>query len=285
MADGLLSSALGFIDRQKQAAKSSIGLLASNPQEWLTQTTARYLPTKAEEQQYRAVQQAGGDITQTPYYQKLFDLAQFQSSIKTPKVASGLLSTPEQRAKEMGFDKDVYHFSRTGADITEFVPGMKDFSPFGIGTHVGTKEAASDRFLKTIGDEKVGVTYPLKIKTGRQFLDENGNPYPEEKLSFKLRQMLDEIGQKKNIDVYSLPYPEQNKLLAENIWKKYDSIPYVNDVEAPGSISYIVPSQNIRSKFAQFDPQKKDSKDILAGVIPVGLIAQDDKKQKKDLRK
>lgn len=32
MADGLLSSALGFIDRQKQAAKAGIGLLANNPQ-------------------------------------------------------------------------------------------------------------------------------------------------------------------------------------------------------------------------------------------------------------
>lgn len=118
MADGLLSSALGAIDRQKQAAKSSIGLLASNPQEWLTQATARYLPTKAEEQQYRAVQQAGGDITQTPYYQKLFDLAQFQSSIKTPKVASGLLGTPEQRRLEQGYDTGWYH--GTTGDIKEF---------------------------------------------------------------------------------------------------------------------------------------------------------------------
>ena len=119
MADGLLSSALGAIDRQKQAAKSSIGLLASNPQEWLTQATARYLPTKAEEQQYRAMQQAGGDITQTPYYQKLFDLAQFQSSIKTPKVASGLLGTPEQRRLEQNYDTSDWYHGSTG-DIKEF---------------------------------------------------------------------------------------------------------------------------------------------------------------------
>lgn len=118
MADGLLSSALNWIDQRKQAAKSSVGLLANDPQEWLTQTTARYLPTRAEEQQYRAVQQAGGDITQTPYYQKLFDLAQFQSSIKTPKVASGLLGTPEQRRLEQGYDTGWYH--GTTGDIKEF---------------------------------------------------------------------------------------------------------------------------------------------------------------------
>ena len=126
MADGLLSSALGFIDRQKQAAKAGIGLLASNPQEWLTQTTARYLPTRAEEQQYRAVQQAGGDITQTPYYQKLFDLAQFQSSIKTPKVASGLQefleSSVEKNRLYHGTDKDISEFKRSSRGATFLSP-------------------------------------------------------------------------------------------------------------------------------------------------------------------
>ena len=130
MADGLLSSALGAIDRQKQAAKSSIGLLASNPQEWLTQATARYFPTRAEEQQYRAMQQAGGDITQTPYYQKLFDLAQFQSSIKTPKVASGVKPPAEAEAGKEKFlessaiKERLYH--ATPADFTEFKPGGKN---------------------------------------------------------------------------------------------------------------------------------------------------------------
>ena len=82
MANGLLSSALGFIDRAKQGAKANIGLLFSNPQEFAAQTTAKYFPTRDEELQYRAVEQAGGDVTQTPYYQKLFGLAQFQGSIK-----------------------------------------------------------------------------------------------------------------------------------------------------------------------------------------------------------
>lgn len=122
MADGLLSSALGAIDRQKQAAKAGLGLLASNPQEWLTQTTARYLPTKAEEQQYRAVQQAGGDITQTPYYQKIFDLAQFQSSIKTPKVASGLQEFLEPSVVK----QRVYH-GTTSTDVARPEEAIAEF--------------------------------------------------------------------------------------------------------------------------------------------------------------
>jgi hypothetical protein len=274
MADGLLSSVLGVIDRQKQATKAGLGLLVNDPMEFARNATARYFPTPEEVAQQRAIEQAGGDTFNTPYMQKMFNLAQFQGSIK-PSVG-------QSAAEKLGFNKDVYHFSKTGADIKEFVPGMQDLSPFSIGTHVGTKEAAYDRFLKTTN---TGATYPLKIKTERQFLNKEGNPFPEEQLSMELRRIIQKIGDDKGIDIQKLPYKEQNQMLSNYMWKKYDAIPYINDVEAPGSISYIVPSQNIRSKFAQFDPAKATSKDILAGVLPLGLIAEDDKKQKKDMRK
>lgn len=274
MADGLLSDITNWIDQRKQAAKASVGLLADNPQEWAAQATARYFPTKEEVAQYRAIEKAGGDTWNTPYSQKLFNLTQFQGIIK-PSVG-------QSAAEKLGFNKDAYHFSKTGADIKEFIPGMQDLSPFGIGTHVGTKEAAYDRFLKTTN---TGATYPLKIKTERQFLNKEGSPFPEEQLSMELRKIIQKIGDDKGIDIQKLPYKQQNEILSDYMWKKYDAIPYVNDVEAPGSISYIVPSQNIRSKFAKFDPTKVESKDILAGVIPLGLLSEDDKKQKKDMRK
>lgn len=274
MADGLLTSILGAIDRQKQATQAGLGLLVSNPMEAARSAVNQYLPTREEYEQYAAMKQAGSDTWNSPYTQKLFNLAQFQGSIK-PNVG-------QSAAEKLGFNKDVYHFSKTGADIKEFVPGMQDLSPFGIGTHVGTKEAALDRFLKTT---QTGATYPLKIKTDRQFLNKEGNPFPEEQLSIELRRLIQKIGDDKGIDIQKLPYKEQNKMLSDYMWKKYDAIPYVNDVEAPGSISYIVPSENIRSRFAKFDPNKVGSKDILAGVLPLGLLAEDDKKQKKDMRK
>jgi hypothetical protein len=274
MADGLLTSILGAIDRQKQTTKAGLGLLVSNPMEFARSATARYFPTPEEVAQQRAMEQAGTDTFDSPYMQKMFNLAQFQGSIK-PSIG-------QSAAEKLGFNKDAYHFSKTGADIKEFVPGMQDLSPFGIGTHVGTKEAALDRFLKTT---QTGATYPLKIKTERQFLNKEGNPFPEEQLSIELRRLIQKIGDDKGIDIQKLPYKEQNKMLSDYMWKKYDAIPYVNDVEAPGSISYIVPSENIRSRFAQFDPNKVGSKDILAGVLPLGLLAEDDKKQKKDIRK
>lgn len=271
---GLLDSVIEAAKQQYQTTKRGFGLLASNPQQFAQEATTRYFPTKEEEAQFAQAQAAGGDYTQTPYYQKVMNLSQFQGSIK-PNVG-------QSAAEKLGFNKDVYHFSKTGADIQEFVPGMQDLSPFGIGTHVGTKEAALDRFLKTT---QTGTTYPLKIKTERQFLNKEGKPFEEEKLSMELYKLIQKIGDEKGIDAQNLPYKERNRLLSDYMWKKYDAIPYINDVEAPGSISYIVPSQNIRSRFAQFDPEKVGSKDILAGVVPLGLLGKDDKDKKKDMRK
>lgn len=105
MADGLLSGLTNWIDQRKQAAKASIGLLADNPQEWAAQATARYFPTKEEERQFRMVKEMGGDITQTPYYQKVFDLTQFQGSIKAPNVGAGVSNLPDKAMLQEGKQK------------------------------------------------------------------------------------------------------------------------------------------------------------------------------------
>ena len=90
MADGIIPGLLAGIDRAKQTAKASLGLLVSNPDEWGKQTAARYFPTEEEVKQYRAIREAGGNTWDTPYVQKLFNLTQFQGSIKP---ASGLLGS------------------------------------------------------------------------------------------------------------------------------------------------------------------------------------------------
>lgn len=91
MADGLLTSILGAIDRQKQATKAGLGLLVSDPMEFARSATARYFPTPEEVAQQRAMEQAGMDTFNTPYMQKMFNLAQFQGSIKP----TGLLRSPQ----------------------------------------------------------------------------------------------------------------------------------------------------------------------------------------------
>lgn len=81
MADGIIPGLLAGIDRAKQTAKASLGLLVSNPDEWGKQTAARYFPTKEEVKQYDAIRAAGGNTWDTPYVQKLFNLTQFQNQI------------------------------------------------------------------------------------------------------------------------------------------------------------------------------------------------------------
>jgi hypothetical protein len=91
MADGLLTSILGAIDRQKQATKAGLGLLVNDPMEFARNATARYFPTPEEVAQQRALEQSGGMAMNTPYMDKMFNLAQFQGSIKP----TGLLPSPQ----------------------------------------------------------------------------------------------------------------------------------------------------------------------------------------------
>lgn len=79
---GLLDSVIEAAKQQYQTTKRGFGLLASNPQQFAQEATTRYFPTKEEEAQFAQAQAAGGDYTQTPYYQKIMDLSQFQGSIK-----------------------------------------------------------------------------------------------------------------------------------------------------------------------------------------------------------
>ena len=109
-----------------------------------------------------------------------------------------------------------------------------------------------------------GVTYPVLIKNKKPYLDPEGKPWNEQKLTEHLR----EIG---GYDSERADYKTLNAKLREKIFSEYDSIPYVNDVEDAGSISYITPPQNIRSRWAAFDPAKKDSSNLLAGAAATAL--------------
>lgn len=108
MADGLLTSILGAIDRQKQATQAGLGLLVSNPMEFARSATARYFPTPEEVAQQRAMEQSGNMAMNTPYMDKMFNLAQFQGSIKP--TTKGL------------FDQGWYH--GTTGDIKQFRPDL-----------------------------------------------------------------------------------------------------------------------------------------------------------------
>lgn len=129
MADGLLTSILGAVDRQKQATKAGLGLLVSDPMEFARSATARYFPTPEEVAQQRALEQSGGMAMNTPYMDKMFNLAQFQGSIKP----TGLLQSTRPL-----FDEGWYH--GTTGDIRQF---RKDL----LGEATGAKSAEEGFFF------------------------------------------------------------------------------------------------------------------------------------------
>jgi hypothetical protein len=121
MADGLLSSILGVIDRQKQATKAGLGLLVSNPLEFAKSATARYFPTSEEVAQQRALEQSGGMAMNTPYMDKMFNLAQFQGSIKPIDFSRKLINT--KVLDDSNNLKMVYHGTQRAPE------GIKEFNP------------------------------------------------------------------------------------------------------------------------------------------------------------
>ena len=203
-------------------------------------------------------------------------LAAAHDAAMLPKSKGGLDlhlgNTAVQRAAALGFDTPAYHYSQAQVPIDEFKPLATTGEAFDlVGVHSGTKRAAEERFLARSGYEgldlqdvldhnmpvkPIGQTLPLLIK--------NEKPYQSKlMLRGKLRELPTE--------------GELQSLLGEldnpkTIWDTYDTLPYQNLVEDPGSKSYISPPKNVRSRFAAFNPLLRDSKDIMAGLSSLGLF-------------
>ena len=205
-------------------------------------------------------------------------LAQQRAALPPSQGGLGLPAgnTPEQRAAAMG-GKEMTHFSRHGGDFSVLDSGQYAQAPFdAVGTHVGSKEAALERFRNTIGttDQIKGVTYPVNMLGKNPLMNPEGHAWTEDELSAFLRK---EGGH--NVQG-NLTYSQMNAELRKKLFEDqgYTSIPYVNEVENKGVISHIVPPENLRSRFAAFDPWRKTAAiaatmgvaapDLLAGQSP-----------------
>lgn len=306
MADGLLSGITNWIDQRKQAAKASMGLLADNPQEWAKQATARYFPTKEEEAQYRMVRDAGGDITQTPYYQKIFDLSQFQGSLKplsktqfqianetAQKNATKMLGLPPDntamdRAKALGFDMKEFHGTSYG-DFVAFDPAkMKDNVQYG-GTIYTTKDP---QFASRVAESKwsgdVPVVMPVMIRSGKKF--DMAEPISAEDAA-KVLRVIGQNERAEKIAASSKPYRSGSEFFYWGIGQDlpnavrgtainkagFDVITGDPSLEIAGKAgkpqTAIFDPSRIRSRFAAFDPARINETDLLAAGLPLGLLA------------
>jgi len=217
-------------------------------------------------------------------------LAQQRAALPVERGGLGLPpnNTLEQRAAAMG-GKDFVHFSRHGGDFETLDSAKFAIAPFdAVGTHVGTPQAAMERYQNTIGykignpnyaaDEIKGTTYPLTILGNKPLLNQNAMAWGEDDLNAFLRQQ----GGHNWSDIHGgkMTYQDMNADLRKKLFEKqgYTSIPYYNEVEGKGSISYIVPPENIRSRFAAFDPFRRNAATAAAmGVAAPDLLAKERK--------
>ena len=221
---------------------------------------------------------------QSPYPQQAaLDLAQQRAALPVSEGGLGLPAgnTAEQRAAAMG-GKDMVHFSRAGGDYTTLDSGKFAIAPFdAVGTHVGTPQAAMERFQNTVGykvnnpnyanDELRGASYPVTILGDRPLMNQNGMPFGEDDLNALLRQQGGHNWS--DLQGGKMTYQDMNANLRKKLFEDqgYTSIPYFNEVEGKGSISYIVPPENIRSRFAAFDPFRRSA----AIAATMGVAAPD----------
>jgi hypothetical protein len=210
--------------------------------------------------------------------QSALDLAQQRAALPVEQGGLGLpaTNTAMDRARVMG-GKDMVHFSRAGGDYTTLDSGQYAIAPFdAVGTHVGTPQAAMDRFRNTTAttDQIKGTTYPVTILGDRPMMNQNGMPFGEDDLNAFLRQQGGHNWS--DIQGGKMSYQDMNAGLRKKLFEDqgYTSIPYYNEVEGKGSVSYIVPPENIRSRFAAFDPFRKTAATAAAmGVAAPDLLA------------
>jgi len=325
MADGLLSNVLGAIDRKKREVKAGLGLLADNPQEWAAQATARYFPTKEEERQFRMVKEIGGDITQTPYYRKVFDLTQFQGSLKplsktqfqvanevAQKNATEMLGLPPDntamdRAKALGFDVNVFHgqsktpsksiyengvyLGNTESELPVFTQVMPSRGGGEGGAFFATNAPEIAKTYAMKSKDRAGATYPLMVRSSD--FGEYGftKQMPEGNISEWLRE-AEKFNRKldKTKNKYFSEVVKESKAAGKGgaVIRNVEDAAYDIGI-TPMSDVYAVSSAPVRSRFAAFDPARVNETDLLAAGIPIGLLGSTQvelpKKQEKKPKK
>jgi len=172
------------------------------------------------------------------------------------------------------FPEDVYHYSRNPVlegDVFDTSKSMAGSVKDSLGVHVGTKEAAEDRF-DLYDPSKRGVTLPLKARMDRPFLSADGKPFTEFELSEFINAYQDNTGIKDRVEL-------TNRLRKDLTDAGFTHIPYKNEIEDSGSMSAIMLTNRtagdpavLRSRFAafqdQFDPRiTSANRSKLAGAL------------------
>jgi hypothetical protein len=209
--------------------------------------------------------------------QEALDTAQRNAALPVEEGGLGLPkdNTPEMRAEAMGFDKEVLHGTSSDIDKVIVLPdGRRYVNPF-YTTADNSQEAAefASQFANTKSEVGSPRVMPLMIRGN--VLDTRNNPEALKKLQDIAEKSYTEL----KIGEKGLPtWGQVNNYATEAKNAGIDSI-LLDERSYLNSIANLNPN-NIRSRFAAFDPMRRNEADILAGVLPLGLLADEEQRKK-----
>lgn len=211
-----------------------------------------------------------------------------------PRVGKGPQRPSDTKAETLGFNEHVYHYSSSPKEFTDFytvdpeAAKRRGVNPHDIiGPHVGTAHAANIR--ATAGDlDPKGFVMELRARTDKPFTKQDaidmflpesrvqelspGEELTERDISIIINSMADFY----NTDEYTAAAGIREMLPAYG----FTHIPYVNDIEDAGNVSYIMlidrpkgESAVLRDVRAAFDPEKVQERDLRfaeGGVVTKG---------------
>lgn len=205
----------------------------------------------------------------------------------------------EKELIERGFDPKTFYHGSPEKNIMEFVPQASDRSVFG-GYREGRKGEPTTFFSE---DNRYVSGFALKGKGGTDVLDDKGkymystptstariypvklkldniydynNPEHRKRLEDALGTTMDEGGemgyQLKTGDPFVLQQPEISGVIKELGFRGY----LTNETSRfrQRTVGLFYPEEgDVRSVFAQFDPEKSDKGNIYASIIPPATTA------------
>lgn len=232
----------------------------------------------------------GQEIPPTPY-----ELAHMEAQrVAALPIEQGGLGLPPgntamERARAMGFDTDAYHGSPTGR-IRKFglsrFNGESSFNSFAPDVNVANEYVTGAADWPQIGMKKIidynGTIYPVKLNRRNA-----ANPKDVGRIAKKAIDNDEYIGELSDIEQY-MPlgkddeirhwrYVEDQNLLRKIKNEGYTGFETTENRYKGFKDKYIAYGVNdpttIRSRFAAFDPARRDSADLLATLAPYAIAS------------
>jgi len=222
--------------------------------------------------------------------QEALDTAQRNAALPVEEGGLGLPkdNTPEMRAEAMGYKTPAYH----GTTVWEAEDGRKlgDIEAFNrlASTEIVGRKPSIDQMGIWASDRpdasgagmysgSQGAIYPLMLRM------EN----PKATSFEQMARTASNLSEGKVIGATEVPRVSDVEPYRQRLKEQgYDSLmlrakegsPYTEFADQTGYV-LLEPSQ-VRSRFAAFDPKRRNEADILAGVLPLGLLADEEQRKK-----